>query len=74
MTLCIEEGGLEVCDRGILVKQGDVEGFAKGLHYLLEHPDVCREMGQRGREYAMEPHSKERLVADMDHLYRNLLE
>ena len=56
------------------MKPGDVEGFAKGLHYLLKHPDVCREMGQRGREYALKHHGKERLVADMDRLYRNLLQ
>ena len=59
--------------RGVLVKPGDVEGFANGLQYLLEHPDVCREMGQRGREYALKRHSKERLVADVDRLYRSLV-
>ena len=64
----------EVCERGVLVKPGDVEGFAKGLEYLLEHPDLGKEMGQRGKEYAMERHSKERLVADMDLLYRSLLQ
>ncbi len=72
--LTAKEGEFEVCERGILVKPGDVEGFAKGLRYLLEHPDVCREIGQRGREYALKHHSKERLVADMDRLYRSLLE
>ena len=55
------------------MKPGDVKGFAKGLHYLLERPDVCRDMGQRGRQYAMKRHSKERLMADMDRLYRDLL-
>jgi glycosyltransferase involved in cell wall biosynthesis len=70
----LEEGEFEICERGLLVKPGDVEGFARGLQYLLEHPDVCREMGQRGREYAMKHHGKERLVADMDRLYRSLLQ
>ena len=31
-------------------------------------------MGQRGREYATERHSKDRLIADMDRMYRNLLQ
>ncbi len=66
--------GFEICERGILVKPGDAESFARGLQYVLEHPDVCREIGQRGREYALKHHSKERLVADMDRLYRSLLE
>jgi len=68
------DSDFEVCERGVLVKQGDAEGFAKGLQYLLKHTDVCREMGQRGREYAMKHHGKERLVADMDRLYRSLLQ
>ena len=71
--LAAKEGEFEVCERGVLVKRGDAEGFAKGLQYLLEHPDVRRKMGQRGREYAMERHSKERLVSDMDRLYQSLL-
>ena len=74
MSLRIEGGEFEVCERGVLVKPGDVEGFAKGLRYLLERPHVCKQMGQRGREYAMQRHSKERLVADMDRLYRSFLE
>jgi len=72
--LTTKAGEFEVCERGILVKPGNVRGFAKGLQYLLERPHVCKQMGQRGREYAMQCHSKERLVADMDRLYRSLLE
>jgi hypothetical protein len=30
-------------------------------------------MGQQGREYALRHHSIDRLVADMDRLYRSLL-
>ena len=56
------------------MKPGNMEGFANGLQYLLEHPDVCREMGQRGREYALKHHNKERLIMDMDHLYSSLLQ
>lgn len=69
----LENSAFEVCERGVLVKQGDVEGFAKGLQYLLDNPDLSTEMGKRGREYALKHHSKDRLVADMDRLYRSLL-
>ena len=51
-----------------------VEGFAKGLQYLLEHPDLGKQMGQRGREYVLRHHGKERPVADTDRLYRSLLQ
>jgi glycosyltransferase involved in cell wall biosynthesis len=67
------EREFEICERGLLVKKGDIKGFAKGLEYLLEHPEECREMGRRGREYALEHHSTEKLVSNMDRLYRSLL-
>ncbi|MCK4388930.1 MAG: hypothetical protein KAV83_01675, partial [Desulfobacterales bacterium] len=69
----LEEGEFEVCERGVLVNPGDVEGFAHGLQYLLEHPDSCKEMGQRGRDYALKHHGKERLIADIDRLYQSLI-
>ena len=70
----LSEEEFEICERGLLVKKGDIKGFAKGLKYLLEHPEEGREMGKRGREYALEKHTTERLVSDMDRLYRSLLE
>ena len=70
----LSEEEFKICERGLLVKKGDVKGFANGLKYLLEHPEVGREMGKRGREYALEKHTTERLVSDMDRLYRSLLE
>ncbi|MCK4487015.1 MAG: hypothetical protein KAU38_09665 [Desulfobacterales bacterium] len=66
--------GFDICERGLLVKRGDVEGFAQGFQYLLDHLCLCKEMGKRGKEYSMERHGKERLVADMDRLYRSLLQ
>ena len=67
------EGEFEICERGLLVKKGDTKGFAKGLQYLLEHPEAGREMGKRGREYALEYHATEKLVSNMDLLYKSLL-
>jgi glycosyltransferase involved in cell wall biosynthesis len=70
----LQRGTFEVCKRGVLVRPGDDMGFARGLEYLLEHPEEFkREMGQQGREYALRHHSIDRLVADMDRLYRSLL-
>jgi glycosyltransferase involved in cell wall biosynthesis len=69
----LSEGEFEICERGILVKSGDAEGLAQGLQYLLEQPDLCRQMGQRGKEYALKHYTKERLTADMNRLYRSLL-
>ena len=68
-----KRGEFEIGERGVLVRKGDVTGFAEGLKYLLEHPEECREMGRQGREYAKENHTLERLVADTDKLYKSLL-
>ena len=43
----LSEGEFEICERGLLVKSGDIVGFAKGLKYLLGHPEEGREMGRR---------------------------
>ena len=56
-TLESKDIEFEIREQGGLVEPGDVEGFAKGLHYLLEHPDLCKEMGQNGREYVQRRHS-----------------
>ena len=69
----LEEGEFEVCARGVLVRKGDVRGFAKGLKYLLENPKVRKETGVRGRKYALLHHTTEKLVSHMDMLYRSIL-
>ena len=69
----LERDGFDICERGVLVESGDAEGFAKGLQFLLERPDVCKNMGKKGREYSLKHHTKERLVTHMDQLYRVLL-
>ncbi|MGD9036992.1 MAG: glycosyltransferase [Syntrophobacterales bacterium] len=67
----LSKGEFEICERGLLVQKGDIKGFSKGLKYLLEHPEEGKEMGNRGQEYALEHHSTERLVSNMDMLYRS---
>lgn len=69
----LREGGFEVCERGVLVRPGDAKGFAKGLKFLLDNPAQVREMGQRGQDQALKHHSIERLVTNMDRLYRSLV-
>ena len=69
----LSEAGFEICERGVLVRQGDVKGFAKGLKYLLENPKLRKEIGARGRKYALAHHTTEKLVSNMDMLYRSIL-
>jgi glycosyltransferase involved in cell wall biosynthesis len=46
---------LEGC--GVLVPPGDVDALARGIGYLLDHPDEATALGQRARERMVERYS-----------------
>ena len=72
--LTTKEGEFEVCERGILVKQGDAEGLAMGLKYLVKnHTRLKKEMSGRARLFVEENFSKERLLRDIESLYIELM-
>ena len=62
-----------ICEHGIGVKSHDVDAFAKGLHILVANETLRNEMGERGRAFVEQSHSKERLVADVVALYEQLI-
>ncbi|MBN1262126.1 MAG: glycosyltransferase [Anaerolineae bacterium] len=57
---------------GLLVPVGDIEGLAKAMTWMLEHPEQAREMGRRGRE-RMASYDQERIVALHEKLYAHAL-
>jgi glycosyltransferase involved in cell wall biosynthesis len=62
-----------VADAGVLVPEGDVDGFARELRLLLEEPRHRAELSARGRVRAVE-HFSWNVVADKaDRMYRELL-
>lgn len=61
-------------DHGWTVASDDAEALAEAMAALLAAPDVRREMGERGRAFVRERLSKERLVADVAALYRELVD
>ena len=58
---------------GFLVPAGDVEALAERLARLAADPELRARMGEAGRESVPERYAVERLVGDIDELYRSLL-
>ncbi len=58
---------------GFLVPPRDVEGAADRLAELARDPELRARLGRAGRVGASERYSVERLVDDVDRLYRSLL-
>lgn len=56
-VVCSNIGGMAegVIDgeTGFLLAENDLEGFVDKLEFLIEHPEVAREMGKKGREFVV---------------------
>ncbi len=58
---------------GFLVEPGDVDAMAERLARLAADPQLRRRMGEAGRERVLQRYAVERLLDDVDRLYRSLL-
>jgi glycosyltransferase involved in cell wall biosynthesis len=58
---------------GVLVPAGDVDALAAGIRNLLTDNGAREAMGQRARSYVCERFGIDRLLRDLDALYRELL-
>ena len=68
-----EDDGFSVCERGIGTESNSVDGFVNGLLHLKSNEELRREMGFKGRDFALSNFSKERLVGDTKRLYQKLV-
>ena len=69
------DGAREVCidgETGLLVRAGDVNGLATVVIRLLQDKELANRMGGRGRNLVKERFSEERMVRQLDELYRRL--
>ena len=65
--------GFAVCERGLSVRSGDIDGFAAALRHLIADQQLREELGQRGLRFVEQNYAKERLLSDMSELYAQLL-
>lgn len=69
----VEQGAAyEVRERGIAAMSDDEAGFAAGLSRMLRDEPLRRRLIECGRAYVERVHSKDRLIADLTRLYREL--
>ena len=62
-----------LCERGVLVRPNDPQAFCQALTRVMADAVLRQAMGERGRRFVQQNHSKERLVADVANLYHTLL-
>jgi len=67
------EDAFVVCERGVSVRPNDAEGFAAGLAHLIVNEPLRREIGERGLQFVLAYYSKERLLADIQSFYAELM-
>jgi glycosyltransferase involved in cell wall biosynthesis len=63
-----------VCRRGISVPSNDEVAVAAALYHLIENPELRSQLGNRGREFVASNFSRERLIEDIQALYKRVLE
>ncbi|HKQ52241.1 MAG TPA: glycosyltransferase [Pyrinomonadaceae bacterium] len=63
-----------VCERGVRVATKDAAAFAEALFQLVNDARLREELGARGLRFVEQHYSKDRLLADVEKLYRELTE
>ena len=58
---------------GLLVAPRDIDGLARAVGWLLEHPAEAAAMGRQGRALVRELFTAERMCAALDEVYRQQL-
>jgi glycosyltransferase involved in cell wall biosynthesis len=69
-----EAAGYQVCERGVAVASGDAEALARGFARLFEDQKLRGDLGRAGFEFVTQKYDKERLLRDMDQMYRELMQ
>lgn len=66
-------GQFTLYENGILVPSRDVQGLAEAIEFLANEPEKRIAMGKAGREFVQSHFMKDRLIHDVQGLYKDLL-
>ena len=59
---------------GFLVLEKDTDAMVEKLEFLIEHPEICLEMGKEGRRYVEENYNIKVLNKKLIKIFDNLIE
>jgi len=65
--------GFKIFKRGILCRDNDAKGFAKGMEYLVKNKQLSKDIANVAQSFVVENYSKDRLIRDMESLYTEFL-
>ncbi|MFH1124330.1 MAG: glycosyltransferase, partial [Pseudomonadota bacterium] len=68
-----DRDGYKLAQNGILIPSGQEEVLAEALMFLSENTDLSGRMTKNAHAFVLERYSRERLVKDLEALYRGLL-
>jgi glycosyltransferase involved in cell wall biosynthesis len=68
-----DDDGYVICERGISVKSGDADSFARGLLRLLTDDRLRTRLSAAGKDFVYANYGKARLIRDISNLYERLL-
>ena len=55
---------------GVVFKNQDPEDFIKKVLYLYNHPEECKQMGEKGKKAILEKYNMTTAGKELDKLYR----
>ncbi|MEL6249923.1 MAG: glycosyltransferase, partial [Cyanobacteria bacterium J06627_15] len=61
-------------ETGFLVPQKDSNALAEKLNFLISHPERCQQLGARGRGFVEEKFGQDRLICQLEGIYREMIE
>lgn len=61
--------GFEILERGLVVKTKEVTDFSAALEFIIQQPDLRRDLGASGRRFVKDQFSRDRLIQDIETLY-----